>query len=245
MALPGVGKPTAMTLLAEIGAIGRFPTARKLCAFTGLTPQVPNADRTLRHGHITKQGSPWGRWILQEAAQSAKKSPLLADTDGQLARRRGPNIATVAIARRLLARSFHILTQLEAAPAPGNSRPGALASLHEPVTRPPVLTEQPGSGLHRHATPPSGPEWVHASPLRDLVRAFSSQDPVPVLAGVKVLPSPGRSTLTSAAAGGPSRYEKPAKPCLRAVVCPWFRGVGKLDFFMRRWWVGGSRTRSG
>src|SRR4029450_8270630 len=45
MALPGVGKLTAMTLVAEIGDIGRFPTARKLCAFTGLTPQVRNSDR--------------------------------------------------------------------------------------------------------------------------------------------------------------------------------------------------------
>jgi transposase len=38
MALPGVGKLTAMTLVAEIGDIGRFPTARKLCAWAGLTP---------------------------------------------------------------------------------------------------------------------------------------------------------------------------------------------------------------
>ena len=136
MVLPGVGRLTAMTLVAEIGDIARFPTARKLCAWAGLTPQVRNSDRNLRHGHITKQGSPWVRWILQEAAQTAKRSPLFADTYGQLARRRGRNIATVAIARRLLARSFHILTQLEAAPAPEKARPGALASLHEPATRP-------------------------------------------------------------------------------------------------------------
>ena len=56
MALPGVGKLTAMTLVAEIGDITRFPTARKLCAWAGLTPQVRNSDRNLRHGHITKQG---------------------------------------------------------------------------------------------------------------------------------------------------------------------------------------------
>jgi transposase len=114
MALPGIGRLTAMTLVAEIGDIARFPTARKLCAWAGLTPQVRNSDRKVRHGHITKQGSPWVRWILQEAAQTAKRSPMFADTYGQLAHRRGRNIATVAIARRLLARSFHILTQLEA-----------------------------------------------------------------------------------------------------------------------------------
>ena len=124
MALPGVGKLTAMTLVAEIGDIGRFPTARKLCAWAGLTPQVRNSDRKVRHGHITKQGSPWVRGILQEAAQTAKRHPMFANTYGQLARRRGNNIATIAIARRLLARSFHILTQLEAAPTPEKASTG-------------------------------------------------------------------------------------------------------------------------
>jgi transposase len=45
MALPGIGKLTAMTLVAEIGDIARFPTARKLCAWAGLTPRcvIPTA----------------------------------------------------------------------------------------------------------------------------------------------------------------------------------------------------------
>ena len=76
-------------------------------------PQVRNSDRTVRHGHITKQGSPWGRGIPQEAAQTAKRHPLFASAYAQLARRRGTNLATTAIARRLLARSFHILIQLQ------------------------------------------------------------------------------------------------------------------------------------
>jgi transposase len=42
MALPGIGRITAMTLVAEIGDITRFPSARKLCAWAGLTPQVRN-----------------------------------------------------------------------------------------------------------------------------------------------------------------------------------------------------------
>jgi transposase len=115
MALPGVGRLTAMTLVAEIGDISRFPTARKLCAWAGLTPAVRNSDRKIRHGHITKQGSVWVRWILQEAAQTAKKRPPFADTYAQLARRRGTQIATVAIARRLLARCFHILKEVQTA----------------------------------------------------------------------------------------------------------------------------------
>jgi transposase len=82
-----------------------------------LTPTVRNSDRKVRHGHITKQGSVWVRWILQEAAHTAKRSPQFAGTYGQLARRRGKQIATVAIARRLLARSFHILKQVQTAAA--------------------------------------------------------------------------------------------------------------------------------
>jgi transposase len=135
MTLPGVGRLTAMTVVAEIGDIGRFPTARKLCAWAGLTPQVRNSDRTVRHGHITKQGSPWVRGILQEAAQTAKRHPMFAGAYAQLAHRRGNHIATVAIARRLLARSFHILTQLEK-PRYRRPIPGALAFSHEPATRP-------------------------------------------------------------------------------------------------------------
>jgi transposase len=91
-----------MTVVAEIGDIARFPTARKLCAWAGLTPAVRNSDRKVRHGHITKMGSPWVRFVLQEAAQRAKT-----------AAHRGKHIATVAVARKLLARCFHLLTELQ------------------------------------------------------------------------------------------------------------------------------------
>ena len=87
-------------------------------------PQVRNSDRKVRHGHITKQGSPWVRGILQEAAQTAKRHPMFAPAYAQLARRRGTHSATTAIARRLLARSFHILTQLETTPAPEKASTG-------------------------------------------------------------------------------------------------------------------------
>ena len=112
-ALPGIGPITAMTLVAEIGDIGRFPTARKLCAWAGLTPAVRNSDRKVRHGHITKMGSPWVRFVLQEAAQRAKTRPPFASFYAQTAARRGTHIATVAVARKLLARCFHVLTELE------------------------------------------------------------------------------------------------------------------------------------
>ena len=112
--LPGVGPFTALVILAEIGDISRFGSARKLASWAGLTPTVRGSDRTVRHGHISKQGSAWLRWILCEAAQTAKRHPDFAGSYQAIARRRGKKIATTAIARKLLTRAWHLLTDAEA-----------------------------------------------------------------------------------------------------------------------------------
>ena len=131
--LPGVGPFTALVILAEVGDITRFSSARKLASWAGLTPTVRGSDRTVRHGHISKQGSAWVRWILCEAAQTAKRHPDFAASYQAIARRRGKKIATTAIARKLLARAWHLLTDAEraASPAAITSAPG---SRHGAVT---------------------------------------------------------------------------------------------------------------
>src|SRR5207248_10783705 len=40
----GIGPYTAMLILAEVGHIERFPDARRLCAWAGLTPTVRSSD---------------------------------------------------------------------------------------------------------------------------------------------------------------------------------------------------------
>src|SRR5258708_12819844 len=84
--LPGVGPFTALVILAEVGDITRFSSARKLASWAGLTPTVRGSDRTVRHGHISKQGSAWVRWILCEAAQTAKRHPDFAASYQPIAR---------------------------------------------------------------------------------------------------------------------------------------------------------------
>ena len=115
--LPGVGPFTALVLLAEIGDITRFPSARKLASWAGLTPTVRGSDLTVRHGHISKQGSAWLRWVMNQAAQTAKRSPEFSATYAAIAKRRGKKIATIAIARKLLTRAWHLLDQMERADA--------------------------------------------------------------------------------------------------------------------------------
>jgi transposase len=54
--LPGVGPFTALVILAEIGDVSRFGSARKLASWAGLTPTVRGSDRVAHYGHISKQG---------------------------------------------------------------------------------------------------------------------------------------------------------------------------------------------
>ena len=112
--LPGVGQFTALMMVAEIGDITRFPSARKLASWAGLTPTVRGSDLAVRHGHISKQGSAWLRWVLSQAAQTAKRSPEFAATYSSIAKRRGKKIATIAIARKLLTRAYHLLAEMQA-----------------------------------------------------------------------------------------------------------------------------------
>ena len=44
MSMPGVGRLTALTILAEIGDIGRFNSPKALCSWAGLTPKVHSCD---------------------------------------------------------------------------------------------------------------------------------------------------------------------------------------------------------
>jgi transposase len=115
--LPGVGEFIALVIVAEIGDITRFGSARKLASWAGLTPAVRGSDLKVRHGHISEQGSVWLRWALNQAAQAAKRSPQFAAGYAAIAKRRGKKIATIAIARKLVTRAWHLLNEMQAADA--------------------------------------------------------------------------------------------------------------------------------
>jgi transposase len=121
----GVGRYTAMLIIAEVGEINRFPTARHLCAWAGLTPTVRSSDGKARLGRISRQGSPLLRWALVEAAQkSTTGSSILRNQFERIAKRRGRNVAKVAVARQILTLCFYGLRDGEIrrlkAPAPAS-----------------------------------------------------------------------------------------------------------------------------
>jgi len=112
-AIPGIGLLSAMTIVAEIGDISRFPSARKLTKWAGLTPAMRNSDRKLRHGHITKAGPAAVRHVLGEAAHVARKSEPYASDFAATKARRGTGIALVRISRKLMVQVFFALKALE------------------------------------------------------------------------------------------------------------------------------------
>ena len=83
-----------MLIIAEVGEVNRFPTAKHLCQWAGLTPTVRSSDGKARLGHISRQGSTILRWALCEAAQHTPTGggPLRAQYE-RIAKRRGRKIA--------------------------------------------------------------------------------------------------------------------------------------------------------
>ena len=104
----GVGHYIAMLVIAEVGDITRFQTARQLCSWAGMTPTVHSSDQRTRLGHISHQGSPALRWALVEAAQhAARGGGPLREAFERIAKRRGRQVAKVAVARKILTLCFY------------------------------------------------------------------------------------------------------------------------------------------
>ena len=65
VSIPGIGKRSACILLAELGEVRRFASARKLVAFAGLTPaQFESGTSIIRRSAISRLGSNHLRRIL-------------------------------------------------------------------------------------------------------------------------------------------------------------------------------------
>lgn len=110
--LPGVGLITALTLLAAIGDVARFPDAKQLVGYAGLGSRVHDSGLTRRTGRITKAGRRDIRTAMVEAAHTASRShPHWRAELARLEPRLGHNKAIVAIARKLLVAVWHILTE--------------------------------------------------------------------------------------------------------------------------------------
>jgi transposase len=106
-AIYGVGEITAAIFVAEIGDVTRFPTARHLCSWAGMTPKLRESDTKSYKGRITKQGSTIVRWAALESVVRYHGGAAIVPAYRRIAERRGNHIARVAAARKLLTLVFY------------------------------------------------------------------------------------------------------------------------------------------
>jgi len=106
--IPGIGLLTATALVGLVGDIRRFRSCRHFASYLGITPREYSSGETLRRGRITKHGDVYLRTLLIHGARSLlATTPRRSQPDPlrqwarDLARRRGHNVATVALANRL------------------------------------------------------------------------------------------------------------------------------------------------
>jgi len=110
--VPGFAKMLSVLVAVEIAHVKRFPGTAELHSYAGVIPSTYSSGQRAHHGHITKQGSSWLRWAALEAVHPAiKKDPVLRTFCSRLARRKGPNVAKIAVARRLLTIIYRMLTE--------------------------------------------------------------------------------------------------------------------------------------
>jgi transposase len=102
LAIPGVGPVLGAIFVAEIGDVTRFPTARHLASWAGLTPAHHESDTTVHRGRITKQGSRLVRWAAVEAVARQRGPTPIRVHHHRIADRRGKNIGRVAAARKIV-----------------------------------------------------------------------------------------------------------------------------------------------
>jgi transposase len=107
--VPGVGFITALTILCEGGDLTRFDCIDQLSAYAGLCPRVTQSGESAPQGHISKQGPPVLRWVLQQAAWVAIRcDPEARRLYARIARRAGHKKAATALARKLLSYAWSV-----------------------------------------------------------------------------------------------------------------------------------------
>ena len=108
--VPGIGAYSAMVILAEVGDIERFPNKRALASYAGLTPVVRESAGKRRRGGIGHHGSGTLRWIMLQVAQvAARHSPAAGRWLKRLKQRKPPQVALIALARKLLTAVWALL----------------------------------------------------------------------------------------------------------------------------------------
>jgi transposase len=108
MTVPGIGLTIATALVAFVGDMRRFPSARHLASYLGLTPREYSSGLRQRLGRISKRGDAYLRMLLIHGARAVLSRARTASKPDQLRTwalrlegRSHHNKATVALANKI------------------------------------------------------------------------------------------------------------------------------------------------
>ncbi len=106
--IPGVGLLTSTALVAFVGDVGRFPSARHFASYLRLTPRERSSGLRRQLGAISKRGDVFVRMLLTHGARavlrharSRKQPDRLRAWALRVEQARGHNKATIALANKL------------------------------------------------------------------------------------------------------------------------------------------------
>jgi transposase len=116
MEVPGIGVLGATALVAQVNDARALKNGRELAAREGLVPQHSGSGGKARLGHISKRGDPYVRTLFIHGARcvlnhAPRKTDRLSRWATELMRRRGRNIAAVALANKMARIAWVILAR--------------------------------------------------------------------------------------------------------------------------------------
>jgi transposase len=109
-AIAGIDVVSAVSIVARIGPVERFPTAEGLIAYAGLAPAIHESDQTRRNGRIGGGGTDCHlRHYLIEATMWARKIPRYRRAYERMEKRRGKKVGRLVVARMLVRSIYKML----------------------------------------------------------------------------------------------------------------------------------------
>ncbi|MBF0146761.1 MAG: IS110 family transposase [Magnetococcales bacterium] len=117
--IPGIGPLTATAFMAAVGDVRAFKSGREMVAWLGLVPLPHSTGDEIRPLGISKRGNAYLRMLLVHGARAAlaqapAKKDRLSRWVTELKKRRGGNVATVALAAKNVRIAWALLSKGEA-----------------------------------------------------------------------------------------------------------------------------------
>ena len=112
MTIPGIGAIRAVSMIAEIDTIRRFPSEKHFSSYAGLTPTTRQSGSVLHVGRVSLQASMHLKNAFAQAALTAahmKRKNVLQECYHKLAPIKGKQKALVAAARKLSGIAYAML----------------------------------------------------------------------------------------------------------------------------------------